>query len=406
MKHTRTQAILFFSLLILIGSLLQAQPGCILKEPILHIDFGSGENVPEYNATAHANYQRVNKSCPNDGFYTYTSYASNCFINDWFTLTHDHTSNGGNMMLVNASESGGSFFNSIIKDLSPNTTYEFAVWLMNVCRINGSCSPLPPDINITLITFTGKKVAEFKTGRLVQSASPQWKKYAAYFTTPPGETMLGLTMTDMVPGGCGNDFAMDDITVRECMKPEPVMAKTKKDVARLVSAPAPKVTKELITTPKPSQQKLKKDTAVLVAGRPVTTAPIPAPSLNKNPVVTPLPAVLIKRENPIIKTIKTTAGEMIVDLYDNGQVDGDTVTIYHNNELIVSRAELSEKPISFHITIDAKQPHHELVMVANNLGSIPPNTSLMILRIKDKRYDVFISSSEQKNAKLVIDLEE
>jgi hypothetical protein len=162
----------------------------------------------------------------------------------------------------------------------------------------------------------------------------------------------------------------------------------------------------LTITPKPSEQKLKKDIVVLVAGRPVTTAPIPAPSLNKNPVVTPLPAVLIKRENPIIKTIKTTAGEMIVDLYDNGQVDGDTVTIYHNNQLIVSGVELSEKPISFHITIDAKQPHHELVMVANNLGSIPPNTSLMILRIKDKRYDVFISSSEQKNAKLVIDLEE
>lgn len=44
------------------------------------------------------------------------------------------------------------------------------------------------------------------------------------------------------------------------------------------------------------------------------------------------------------------------------------------------------------------QPPHELVMVANNLGSIPPNTSLMIITANDKRYEVFISSSEQKNA--------
>jgi len=45
-------------------------------------------------------------------------------------------------------------------------------------------------------------------------------------------------------------------------------------------------------------------------------------------------------------------------------------------------------------------------MVANNLGSIPPNTSLMVVTTTDKRYEVFISSSEKKNAKVLIDLED
>jgi hypothetical protein len=45
-------------------------------------------------------------------------------------------------------------------------------------------------------------------------------------------------------------------------------------------------------------------------------------------------------------------------------------------------------------------------MVAENLGSIPPNTSLMIVTAGTKRYEVFISSSEQKNAKVVFDLKE
>jgi type IV secretory pathway VirB9-like protein len=45
-------------------------------------------------------------------------------------------------------------------------------------------------------------------------------------------------------------------------------------------------------------------------------------------------------------------------------------------------------------------------MVADNLGSIPPNTSLMIVTAKDKRYEVFISSTEQKNARVNIDLKE
>ena len=97
---------------------------------------------------------------------------------------------------------------------------------------------------------------------------------------------------------------------------------------------------------------------------------------------------------------------MMIDLYDNGEIDGDTVSIYHNNELIISRAGLSDKPIHFQIKVDAMQPHHELVMVANNLGSIPPNTSVMIITVNDKRYEVHISSSEQKNAKVVIDLKE
>ena len=80
------------------------------------------------------------------------------------------------------------------------------------------------------------------------------------------------------------------------------------------------------------------------------------------------------------------------------------VTIYHNNKLIVSKAGLSEKPITFKINVDAMHPHHELVMVAENLGSIPPNTSLMVVTANNKRYEIFISSSEQKNAKIVIDL--
>jgi hypothetical protein len=46
----------------------------------------------------------------------------------------------------------------------------------------------------------------------------------------------------------------------------------------------------------------------------------------------------------------------------------------------------------------------ELVMVAENLGSIPPNTSLMIINTKNNRYELFITSTEQKNAKIVIDL--
>jgi hypothetical protein len=65
---------------------------------------------------------------------------------------------------------------------------------------------------------------------------------------------------------------------------------------------------------------------------------------------------------------------------------------------------LSQKPISIIISIDPAQSHHEIIMVAENLGSIPPNTSLMIIKTANNRYELSISSSEQKNAKVVFDL--
>jgi hypothetical protein len=48
--------------------------------------------------------------------------------------------------------------------------------------------------------------------------------------------------------------------------------------------------------------------------------------------------------------------------------------------------------------MDEDDAEHELVMVADNLGRIPPNTSLMLVSAGDKRYEVRITSNEQKNA--------
>jgi hypothetical protein len=41
---------------------------------------------------------------------------------------------------------------------------------------------------------------------------------------------------------------------------------------------------------------------------------------------------------------------------------------------------------------------NELIMVAENLGSIPPNTSLMIAYINDIRYEARLESTENTSA--------
>ena len=358
--------------------------------------------LPEYN--------RVGSSCPTDGHFSYTSFTSNCFSDDWLTLAEDHTpgDEAGNMLLVNAAPRNGTFLNTTINGLKSSTIYEFGVWMMNVCKPTDKCPfPLLPNITIRLQTASGKVVAQFGTGDLMRRDLPQWTQYRAVFTAPPASTALTLVMINNAPGGCGNDLALDDITFRECEKPTPVITTRPK-------APVP--VKQQPKTPVPVRQErkttspvVKKDTPVR---RPLQSSRIVKPDSSRTvpvarqkPISFPAPpTVLVTRANPVIKRIETEAAEITLQLYDNGQIDGDTVSIYHNNKLVVSRAGLSVKPVLYRIIIDPEHPHHELIMVAENLGSIPPNTSLMILTAGTKRHEVFISSTEQKNAKIVIDL--
>jgi len=115
------------------------------------------------------------------------------------------------------------------------------------------------------------------------------------------------------------------------------------------------------------------------------------------------PNVLKERTNEVVKTIYTDASFITIDLYDNGEIDKDTVTVFHNNRLIVSAQQLGIKPITVKIAINEQDPHHEIILVANNLGDIPPNTALMVVRAGSKRYEVRIVSTEQKNAKIIFE---
>jgi hypothetical protein len=402
----RLKEIIFLSLLLSFTCQLKAQPGnCIFKQPFITIHFGAG-NVRDVNTALLYNYERVKSYCPDDGHYTYTGYTSDCFNGNWHTITEDHTPGdaSGNMLLVNSSYNIGMFFSMPINGLKSGTTYEFALWLMNVCKISQQCPfPLLPNITIRLQTMAGKTIAQFNTGEIPRHEAPHWTRYAATFTTPPSETSLRIIMINNNPGGCGNDFAMDDISFRECIKPVPVVIATPKTVA---------IKKQSITV-KPVP---KKTTPSPVKTQPAVPQTVPmqkdtqqysTPLLKiKQPDFPAPPLVLRTRTNALVKQIETEAGEIKIDLYDNGEIDGDTVSIYHNNTLLKADARLSSKPITLHITVDAEHPHHELIMVAENLGSIPPNTSLMIITAGSKRYQVFISSNEQKNAKVVLDLKE
>jgi hypothetical protein len=392
-------------------NILIAQSGdCTFRSPFFLMHFGKG-NVRDVNTTSLALYNRVSSSCPPDGYFAYTAYTGNCFQGDWHTLYEDHTPGDadGNMLLVNSALDKGLFLRTRIKGFKSGTTYQFGVWLMNVCKPSDKCpSPLLPNLNIRVQTLSGKTLAQFLTGDLPRTHEPNWTQHRAQFIVPVFETELIVSMINNAPGGCGNDFALDDITFSECVKPERVKKVELKKVLPVILEKKHPLPKKEVLKVVPQAITVKEVNQLPIITKSKKVPPLNERlNLNPQPVdLVPIPLILKQRANPLIKQIETSEGLILLDLYDNGEIDDDTVSIYHNNKLIISGQRLSQKPISFQIRIDKNQPHHELVMVANNLGSIPPNTSVMIVTAKDKRYQVFITATDQQNAKVVIYLKE
>ena len=181
-----------------------------LGDAVVNITFGNGSGGNTGYVPTNA-YTYTSSSCPNDGFYTITNRTSGCFGNSWITVNNDHTGNGA-FLLVNASFLPGDFLVTTVTDLCPNTTYEFAAWLMNVLARSG----IKPNITFSIETPGGTVLQQFSTGDIPESFSAVWKQYGFFFTTPVNNPVIVLRMTNNAPGGIGNDIALDDITFRPC----------------------------------------------------------------------------------------------------------------------------------------------------------------------------------------------
>lgn len=180
-------------------------------------------------------------------------------------------------------------------------------------------------------------------------------------------------------------------------KTTPVASKPAKPLANKVTNSKP-VAKNNTVKPLVKATPKKKEMA-LIPKEEVLQNPVEMPLTKKNiddKIIAPS-ASFEKRNNTIIKTIEVENISVKVDLYDNGEVDGDSISLFYNSKLLLSHKRLSEKPISLNITVENDKSINELVMYAENLGSIPPNTALMIVTDGPNRYEVRITSDLQKS---------
>ncbi len=119
----------------------------------------------------------------------------------------------------------------------------------------------------------------------------------------------------------------------------------------------------------------------------------------------PLPAIIAERKKVEQGRITVNVKDIILKLYDNGVVDGDTVTVFYNGKMIVNKQRLTTNPIEVKIRLEENVSKHEIVLFADNLGSIAPNTALIVVTAGKKRYELRSSADLSKNAVLVFEYE-
>jgi hypothetical protein len=168
------------------------------------------------------------------------------------------------------------------------------------------------------------------------------------------------------------------------------------------------------TKPQVNEEKQKMETVVVKTDKPAEEKPkqvtVSKPADNVVAVTDKkkdLPAIhngkpFTERNTKVMQTVVVEADSLQLSLYDNGVVDGDVVSVYVNGVSVIESVML--KGSAFRKTIAAPKTNSilEIKLVAENLGSLPPNTGLMIIQDKESKYHVNFSADMDTNASIIV----
>jgi hypothetical protein len=140
---------------------------------------------------------------------------------------------------------------------------------------------------------------------------------------------------------------------------------------------------------------------MVVIATPPEPKATPKPEPRSEPVATRPQTIEEKftvRRKEVALEIPVTGDSIELRFYDNAQVDGDSISLFLNNRLLFQHIRLSEKAYTIKLPVEEMSASNELTMVAENLGTIPPNTSYMVAIVGDKRYEAKLASTENSSA--------
>jgi hypothetical protein len=103
------------------------------------------------------------------------------------------------------------------------------------------------------------------------------------------------------------------------------------------------------------------------------------------------------------ETIYFKSDSLSIAIYDNGEVDGDTVSVIINDEMFIQKQGL--KSSAFRKTFYIPQTQSDsllVVLYAENLGKYPPNTGLLQIKDGEEIFYVRFKADLNQNAAIVL----
>ncbi len=244
--------------------------------------------------------------------------------------------------------------------------------------------PAPEISNRQKADDTKSSIADNKTTNVVSNDTETKENKLAQNTTTKQEPTVN------------SNNAQQNVTVNsnknDAIVNKPITQTQVTEQKQVIAQPAQK-TNQSVNTNKPEEQKI------------INTVAINTPSSPKKELIKTakeLPSIVASRKNETMQDIYFKNDSLVLSLYDNGIVDGDTVSVFLNGENIISKQKLKEAATKKTIYISEKTDSIQLVLFAENLGSIPPNTGLLTVRDGEDIYQVRFSADLQKNASIIL----
>ncbi|MEO6219407.1 MAG: hypothetical protein ABIO81_03195 [Ginsengibacter sp.] len=109
------------------------------------------------------------------------------------------------------------------------------------------------------------------------------------------------------------------------------------------------------------------------------------------------------RKIETIKSVEIKQDSLVFSLFDNGEIDGDTVSVLLNGKVIMPRQGLMSRAINKTIYLTPEMGDSVvLIMYAENLGTIPPNTGLLVIHDGNDIFEIRFTGDLQKNSAIIL----
>ena len=164
---------------------------------------------------------------PIDGEFTIQNTMNDAMSNvigAWWRISDRSTGNEtGRMMVVNEDSPGGIIFRTTAA-VSPNQTYLFSTWILNLFRVEGYPGP---EFAVRILDEGGNPLYESALGAEIPVSElyPVWREIGGVINSR-SNSQLVIEFFSEGEAAVGNDFAIDDIGLREILLPEFELVKT------------------------------------------------------------------------------------------------------------------------------------------------------------------------------------